>query len=91
MITQDNLDEVVAQMSSRDKAKVKYSDKEYCVLYLSIFNVGSTTTIRLTDDYNRYKNVSKDGNCLLEREDIVKILEKQEELSETINSINQDG
>ena len=65
MITRDNLKDVINSLSDRDKKRILNSSKEYAVLYLHTFNVGSYTTIRLTNDYNRYKNVSYNGDALL--------------------------
>ena len=45
------------------------SNKEYVVLELHCFNAGSFTKVILTNDYNRYKNVSNNGNCILSLDD----------------------
>ena len=65
MITKENLKDVLNSLSDKDKKRVLNSSKEYTVLYLHTFNVGSYVTVRLTDDYNRYKNVSYNGDALL--------------------------
>ena len=75
MITKDNLKDVINSMSNKDKKRVLNSNKEYAVLYLHVFNTGSYVTIRLTDDYNRYKNVSNNGDAILytqEVQDLIK-------------------
>ena len=75
MITKDNLKDVINSLSEKDKKRVLNSSKEFTVLYLHTFNVGSYVTIRLTDDYNRYKNVSYNGNAILytqEVQDLIK-------------------
>jgi len=72
MITKDNILEVVKSIGKKDKKRIRNNWKfEYIVLYLCVVNVGSFVTIRLTNDYNRYKNVSKDGNCILSIDDDV--------------------
>jgi len=65
MITMDNLKEVINQISSKDKKRIWSSDKEYCVIELHCFNVGSFTKIKLANNYNRYKNVCRSGNAIL--------------------------
>ena len=75
MITRDNLKDVINSMSDKDKKRVLNSNKEFTVLYLHVFNAGSYVTIRLTDDYNRYKNVSYNGDAILytgEVQDLIK-------------------
>jgi hypothetical protein len=76
MITRENFKEVVESLSDKDKKRILNSDKEYCVLYLHVFNVGSYATARLTNDYNRYKNVSNSGNVILETQEIQEMLAK---------------
>jgi len=71
MITHDNFKEVVSALSPKDKRRIRASTKEYIVLYLHIFNAGSYVDCRLTDDYNRYKNVSDNGNCILPIDEIL--------------------
>ena len=65
MITRNNLKDVINSLSDKDKKRVLNSSKEYTVLYLHTFNIGSYVTVRLTDNYNRYKNVSYNGDALL--------------------------
>jgi len=74
MITRDNLRYIIHLLSERDKKRVLNSDKEYTVLYLDIFNAGGYVTARLTNDYNRYKNVSKYGNVLLYTQDVQNLI-----------------
>lgn len=66
MITRENFKEVLNSLSDKDKKRILKSDKEYLVLFLHVFNVGSYATCILTNDYNRYKNVSNNGNCILQ-------------------------
>jgi hypothetical protein len=70
MITRENLQNVINSMSIKDKKRVLNTEKEYVVIYLHICNSGSYTTIRLTDDFNRYKNVSNNGNVILTSEEV---------------------
>jgi hypothetical protein len=88
MITAENLEEVVKQISDSDKQKIRKTSKEFCVLYLHVFNVGSYTEIRLTENYTRYKTVGKQGNCILDTEEVIEILDKQDELAENFNELS---
>lgn len=74
MITAQNISEVVNQLSDKDKKRLSNSDKEYCVLELSIFNAGSITNLTLTNNYSKYSNVSDDGNCILETCEVLDLL-----------------
>ena len=65
MVTKDNLKDVISSLSNKDKKRILNSSKEFTVIYLHVFNAGWYATIRLTDDYNRYKNVSYNGNAIL--------------------------
>lgn len=77
MITKDNLLDVLAQISAKDKKRIiENFDKEYIVIWLHIFNIGSYVTIRLTNDFSRYQNVSKDGNAILYAEEVKELLIK---------------
>ena len=71
MITRDNIKEVVASISAKDRRRIRKCSKEYVVIYLHVFNVGSYVTITLTNNYDRYKNVSSEGNCILSIDDDV--------------------
>jgi hypothetical protein len=88
MITSDNLEEVIRQISDTDKQRIQETNKEFCVLYLHSFNVGSYTKIRLTENYTLYKNVSKDGNCILDTEEVIEIIQKQQEVIENFNGLS---
>ena len=70
MITKNNLNDVINQINPKDKKRIAITNKDYIVLELHCFNVGSVTKVILTNDYNRYKNVSNDGNCILESNDV---------------------
>ena len=70
MITRNNLRDVINSIPEKDKKRILNSDKEFTVLYLHVFNTGCNVTVRLTDDYNRYKNVSNNGNVILYTEEV---------------------
>ena len=71
MITRDNFKAVLGLISEKDKRRILKTDKEYVVLYLYTFNVGSIVEVTLTNDYIRYQNVSNNGNCILETNYVV--------------------
>lgn len=79
MITRDNLQEVIQSLSSKDKKRIlnNYS-KEFIVLEAHCFNVGAYVTVKLTNNYNRYKNVSDNGNCILFVQDVTDMLKNKE-------------
>jgi len=74
MITRNNLRDVVNSIPEKDKKRILNSDKEFTVLYLHIFNTGGYATVRLTNDYNRYKNVSNNGNVILYTEEVQNLI-----------------
>lgn len=74
MITRDNLKDVVNSLSDEEKKRVLNSNKEYIVLYLHTFNTGYCVTIRLTDDYDRYKNVSNFGDAILYTQEVQNLI-----------------
>jgi hypothetical protein len=74
MITRENLKEVLSSLKPQEKRRVFLTDKEYIVIYLHVFNVGAYATIKTTNDYWRYKNVSRNGNAILEAEEVKRIL-----------------
>jgi len=58
--------ELVQELSKKEMIRILKSSKEYLVLDVSVFNVGAIVRPILTDDYNRYKNINKDGySCIL--------------------------
>ena len=69
MITRENIQDVIDQISLKDKKRIHNTNKEYIVLLLHCFNAFSITQVILTNDLNKYKNVSKDGNCVLQSDD----------------------
>ena len=76
MITAQNLGDVIKLLSARDIKRIQNTDKEYVVLYLHSFNVGSTASCTVTNDFNRYKNASNKGNLMLETADVRQIIEE---------------
>lgn len=74
MITRDNLSEVVKSLDARAQNRLNNTTKEYCVIYLHTFNVGSYATITLTNDFDRYRNVSNNGDCILEVSEVIDII-----------------
>ena len=77
MITRENLNEVIKQITPEEKKSIiESTDFEYVVLELSVFNTGSVTHVMLTNDCDRYYNVSDNGGCILEIGDVVTILEE---------------
>ena len=76
MITKENLSDVINSLSDSAKKRILNSSKEYVVLYLHTFNSGSYATIRLTNDFNRYKNVSNFGDAILYVEEVKNLIIK---------------
>ena len=75
MITRENLNSIINLITNKDKKRILNSSKEYTVLYLYVFNVGSYVTVRLTNDYNRYKNVYYNGNAILYTDEVKDLIE----------------
>ena len=71
MITLGNIKEVVESVSEKDKKRIANTNKAYIVLKLHCFNAGSIVEVILTNNDNRYKNVSYNGDCLLEIDDAI--------------------
>ena len=76
MITAENLQDVINSLSKKDKKRVLNSEKEFTVLCLHVFNTGAFATIHLTNDYNKYKNVSDKGDALLYTEEVQTLIDK---------------
>ena len=77
MITRENFREVVLALPDKDKRRILNSDKEFVVLYLSIFNSGRTVKASVTNDFMRYMNVSYRGNAIVPIEEVVEILNEE--------------
>ncbi len=65
MITHENLKEVLNSLTSNAKNRIRHTRKKYVVLEHHVSNTGSYATIKLTDDFIRYRNVSDKGNRIL--------------------------
>ncbi len=76
MITRHNLADVIKAITPSDKKRILNTNKEYIVIYLHVFNSGSFVSIRLTDDFNRYKNVSNEGNAILYNDEVINLINK---------------
>lgn len=74
MITRENLQGVINSLSDKDKNRIKNTNKEYLVIELHIFNTGSYATVKLTNNYSRYQNVSNYGNCILETQYVLNLI-----------------
>lgn len=77
MITRENLNEVILNLNEKTKKRILKAQytKEYCVLELLIFNAGSVVIAIVTNNYNRYKNVSDYGGAIFPIEEVIDILE----------------
>ena len=74
MITKENLEAVINLLPAKTKKRIQNTNKEFCVLYLYCTNAGAWSVARLTNDFQRYSHVSKDGNCILYTDDVQQIL-----------------
>ena len=75
-------------ISDKDRKRINNNwNYEYVVLELHTFNVGSYVTIKLTNDYNRYKNVSDNGNAILDATILNNILNRDPTKWKTITWI----
>ena len=81
MITRENFRYVVESLSDKDKRKIinNVHTKEYCVLDIRTTNCGMSSYASVTNDYNKYKNVYKNGNCIVYLKEVYDIIttEKQ--------------
>jgi hypothetical protein len=90
MITNDILNEVILQLDEEQKQRILASHKEYCVLYLHIFNAGSFTSCTLTNYLERYSNVSDSGNAICYTSKIQEIIEYDNDEKEIQNNIAEN-
>ena len=79
MITKENFREVIQNLPAREKDRIMKTDKEYLVIKMTVFNAGYTLNCHLTNDYDIYKNVSSQGNCILSVQEVVEILNEPAE------------
>ena len=90
MITSQNLSETVNLLNEDDKQRILKSQKEFVVLFLHIFNTGSYTTAILTDNLNRFKNVSDNGNAIWNTLEIQNIIEEKNQLDKKHRNIPEN-
>jgi hypothetical protein len=58
--------DMLKELSTKELKRILKSSKEYLVLNISVFNVGAVVRPILTNDYNKYKNIGRDGySCIL--------------------------
>lgn len=70
----EKFDNIVLSLSNKDKSKIIASYQKYCIFDMSIFDRTKNNSIHLTDNYNKYKDISDDGDYIVETEDVVTIL-----------------
>ena len=76
MITYDNYESVLKTLDSKQLNRILKSRKEFIVLELSCSNCCSWLNIKLTDNFDRYKNVSNYGNCILQMDNFLTSLKE---------------
>ncbi len=79
MITYDNINLIINEIKSDYKYKKVYnrilnSNKEFIVLEVFCTNTGHSIFVKLTDNYDRYKNISNSGGVILCLDEIENIL-----------------
>lgn len=75
MITRDNLSELLNSLPQRKKDYILRSSKEYCVLLLFVSNAGYFLRVKLTDNFERYQNVSDNGDAILETQEVQELIQ----------------
>ncbi len=76
MITRDNYKEVISMIKPSDINRLrKNKTAAYCVLMLHVFNAGAVVSITLTNNYDKYENVSDSGNAIVETDELLKDLD----------------
>ena len=73
MITRYNIESILRNLTKKEKNRIVRSNKEYIVIELSIFNTGSVVRIKLTDNFNRYKNIGYYGNQFWDANDTINV------------------
>ena len=71
MITKENLIDVIHQIDVPDKHRIINSSKEFVVLQVHVFNTGSITTVRLT---NNVKHTLHYGDAILDTYEVIEII-----------------
>lgn len=79
MRTDFTAEEVLEMVPNLMKKEIRMAGGGYVVVYLTKYKAGGTPVIRLTDDYERYKNVTEDGNYIFPWLEAVETLDKIEE------------
>ena len=75
MITPENLREVLNGLTSNAINRIKHTSKKYVVLEHHVSNTGAYATIKLTDNFMRYRNASNNGNRIICIETAIRLLE----------------
>jgi len=57
--------EMLKELSTKELKRILKSSKEYLVLDAHVFNVGAVVKPILTNNYEKYKNISDDGYSLI--------------------------
>jgi hypothetical protein len=57
--------EMLQELSIKELKRILKSSKEYLVLDAYVFNVGAVVKPILTNNYEKYKNISDDGYSLI--------------------------
>lgn len=71
MITRENYKDILKMITKKDIKRIMQANKDYCVIEFHCTNNSAWVTIKLTNDYNRYKNVSNYGNCIFDIDNFV--------------------
>lgn len=77
MITRENLEDVISNITPYDLKRIKNSEKEYVVLNLNIFNTGFTVDVCLTNNLYNNKEVTranKNGGAIFQTEEVLKLI-----------------
>ena len=56
-----SLEDRISEANIGDLLRVVYTDKEYAVFDISVFNVGSVTKVICTNNWEKYESISDDG------------------------------
>ncbi len=74
MIIKRNLPIILGMITEKDRKRILASEKEFVVLELHSFNAGSYVTVKLTNNYQRYRGVFRRGDAVLYRAEIAEML-----------------
>lgn len=56
-----SLEDKISEANIGDLLRVVYTDKEYAVFDISVFNIGSVTRVICTNNWEKYQNIGDDG------------------------------